>query len=117
MKLSRIALLLWLFTIAGWVYYLLSQKEPPAAYPGYEQVIQRLNSQKDSLTALNQGLQQQIDHQLARQESIKAEIKKKDLNIEKLKRRKNEKISAINNYDHDELYLFFARLDTQDLRH
>ena len=117
MKLSRIAIVLWLITTAGWVYYLLSQKEPPAAYPGYEQVIQRLSSQNDSLTALNLGLQQQIDHQLARQESIKAEIKKKDLNIEKLKRRRNEKINAIRNYDNNELYLFFAKLDPKDVSH
>jgi len=117
MRLSHVALVLWLMTIIGIVWYWNSRGRSVNPNPNYEQTIKKLEQQNDSLLAINQGLQEQIAEQLEKQEGIKEELKKRNKDLKQLKYRKSEKIRAIGNYDNDELYRFFAEFETDSLYH
>ena len=117
MRLSHVALVLWLMTIIGFVWYWNSRGRSVNPNPNFKQTIKKLEQQNDSLLAINHGLQEQIAEQLEKQEGIKEELKKRNKDLKQIKYRKSEKIRAIGNYDNDELYRFFTEFETDSLHH
>jgi cell division protein FtsL len=74
----------------------------------YQNQINALNSKIDSLHSINDNLGSKIDTLNNQITSLDSEINNQDNLIKKLKIKTNEKVRAVDNFNDDELYQFFA---------
>lgn len=71
-----------------------------------------LKAQNDTLFMQNKSLDESIKSLGIQTENLKSLVDLKEIEITNLKKVKHEKITAINNYSNDKLFLFFAGINT-----
>tara|TARA_B100001094_G_scaffold321418_1_gene369100 strand:- start:1114 stop:1500 length:387 start_codon:yes stop_codon:yes gene_type:complete len=74
----------------------------------YQYQIDALNTKIDSLHNINDDLTYKIDTLNTQISTLDNEINNQDNLIKKLKIKTNEKVRAVDNFNNDELYQFFA---------
>tara|TARA_Y100001973_G_scaffold102629_1_gene168090 strand:- start:453 stop:836 length:384 start_codon:yes stop_codon:yes gene_type:complete len=81
----------------------------------YQSQINALNSKIDSLHSINDNLTYKIDTLNDQISSLDSEIDNQDNLIKNLRIKSNEKVRAVDNFNNDELYQFFAERYRQHL--
>ena len=109
-KLNLIVALLVIVLISGVFLFHLTVDKPD--YSGYEKQIENLTALNDSLILSNGKLDVELLKLKSESDSLLALIHEDRHIIETLKRKKIEKVTAINSFDHDELFEFFSSLRT-----
>ena len=74
----------------------------------YQSQINALNSKIDSLHSINDNLTYKIDTLNDQISSLDSEIDNQDNLIKNLRIKSNEKVRAVDNFNNDEIYQFFA---------
>ncbi|HEY9084017.1 MAG TPA: hypothetical protein VIN73_11835 [Vicingaceae bacterium] len=82
----------------------------------YQEELKELNIQNDRLLLNNKILDKSNEGLKVKQDSLKEVLVNKAKKINELKQKKNERINAIEHYTNDELFLFFARVDTDSTK-
>lgn len=83
-----------------------------ADYGSYSKQIENLQMQNDSLRASNRQLDVQIDRLKFEADSIMKLVSVDRNVINELKKSEHERITAINDFDNDELFRFFSGIKT-----
>ena len=81
-------------------------------YGEYSKQIENLKKTNDSLRANNRQLDIQVSRLKSETDSIKSLVVIDRQVISELKKSEREKIKAIDSFTNDELFLFFAELET-----
>lgn len=109
-KLKLIITLVVIVLLSGVYLYHLIEDKPD--YSGYEKQIENLRLLNDSLILSNKQLDKQVLKLKLESDSILVLVHQDKEIIKTLKRKKIERVTAINNYDNDELFGFFSDLQT-----
>jgi len=83
-----------------------------ADYEGYSQQIETLKQQNDLLKADNLKLDVQVSRLKSEADSIMKLVRVDRKVINELKKSEHERITAINDFDNDELFRFFSGIKT-----
>lgn len=107
------AILLITLLVVGLLFWFSTPEEQLTPNP---KELLRLKVKNDSLKLVNQKLwTEKIEIEL-QSDSINDLIHKDQLTIDQLNTRKHEEIRAIDHFDHDELYSFFANYQLKTTR-
>ena len=101
--------------IIGWVLFTNTDIDKGP----YEQKIERLQQEKDSLDAANLELQLKVDNMFEQAEGYERTINELNSSIGTLKRKTNEIINSVDTYTQSELEKFFSdryRLDSSSVK-
>jgi uncharacterized coiled-coil DUF342 family protein len=101
--------------IIGWVLFTNTDIDKGP----YEQKIERLQQEKDSLDAANLELQLKVDNMFEQAEGYERTINELNSSIGTLKRKTNEIINSVDSYSQSELEKFFSdryRLDSSKVK-
>lgn len=101
--------------IIGWVLFTNTDIDKGP----YEQKIERLQQEKDSLDAANLELQLKVDNMFEQAEGYERTINELNSSIGTLKRKTNEIINSVDSYTQSELEKFFSdryRLDSSKVK-
>ena len=101
--------------IIGWVLFTNTDIDKGP----YEQKIERLQQEKDSLDAANLELQLKVDNMFEQAEGYERTINELNSSIGTLKRKTNEIINSVDTYTQSELEKFFSdryRLDSSTVK-
>ena len=95
-----------LLLIIIWLIYKNNDKQDYVE--SYQEQINALNSKIDSLHSINDDLTYKIDTLNTQIITLDKEINVQDNRIQTLKWKINEKVTAVDNFNNDELYKFFS---------
>jgi uncharacterized coiled-coil DUF342 family protein len=101
--------------IIGWVLFTNTDIDKGP----YEQKIERLQQEKDSIDAANLELQLKVDNMFEQAEGYERTINELNSSIGTLKRKTNEIINSVDSYSQSELEKFFSdryRLDSSKVK-
>ena len=95
------------------IWFLFSNKKDYV--DDYNNKIKALEAKVDSLHSINNNLTYKIDTLNVQINSLDKEIVNQDNLIKNLRIKSNEKVRAVDNFNNDELYQFFAERYRQHL--
>lgn len=109
-KFNPVIALVVIVLLSGVYLFLLTSYEPD--FSGYERQIENLRILNDSLILSNELLDNQVLKLKSESDSLLVLVQQDKQIIETLKRKKIEKVTAINSFDNNELFEFFSNLQT-----
>ena len=93
--------------LVAWLVYIFSYKQPDYI-DDHNNKIEVLDLKVDSLQKINEGLTLKINSLNNQINNLDRQIDLKDNRIKTLKKITNEKVSAVDSFNNDELERFFA---------
>ena len=93
--------------LIAWLVYIFSYKQPDYI-DDHNNKIEVLDLKVDSLSKVNEGLTLKIDSLNNQINNLDRQIGLKDNRIKTLKKVTNEKVSAVDSFNNDELERFFT---------